>query len=78
MIYREDILSEIEAGLDNLLAEAPERLSEAARKEIKEEFVSYTQSVLDSLSSEELQSSLAHESFIKHTLAHAKRRVRQR
>lgn len=56
MIDRDDILAEIDYGLDDMLAGAPETMSEATRKNIKDEFSQYTQMVLDALSTEELQS----------------------
>ena len=78
MIYRDDIRAQIETELDNLLAGAPESLSEDARKNIKNDLLGYTQHVLDALTTEELQSARAYERFVETTLAEARVRMRRR
>jgi hypothetical protein len=75
MIDRQSIMIEIEGELDQMLANAPGRKSDAFRKEVREEFVAYSQRVLDALSSEELQSTSAYERFIETTLAQARMRL---
>ncbi len=75
MIEREDVVAAIGKELDYMLAGAPERLSEANRKEIKDEFVGYTERILDALSTEELQSESAFERFVESTLAEARMRM---
>ena len=78
MIEREDVVAEIEKELDYMLAGAPERLSKTARKEIKDEFVGYTERILDALSTEELQSESAFERFVETTLAEARMQMHMR
>ena len=39
---REDVIAELEEELDDLLADAPETLSEKARKAIREESMAHT------------------------------------
>jgi hypothetical protein len=75
MISREDILSEMKKDLDILLADAPERLSESAKRTIKNEAVGYTKRVLDALSTAELQSETAYVRFVQTTLAEARMRM---
>jgi len=75
MISREYIVSEMKKDLDDLLAEAPARLSESAKKKIKDEAISNTQRVLNALSTEELQSETAYVRFVQTTLAEARMRM---
>ena len=72
MRCREDILTEVEKELDDLLTAAPDNLSETDLKSIKEESIGYAQHVLNALSSRELQSPLALERFIETTRAQAR------
>jgi hypothetical protein len=74
MIERQDIITEIEKELDDLLAAAPEDLSEKARKAIKEESIAHTKHVLDALTIQELQSAGAYNRFLESTLAEARMR----
>ena len=78
MICRDDIISEVEKELDDLLAEASEHLSETALKAIKEESISYTKHVLDALTTQELQSAGAFNRFLESTLAEARMRMHMR
>ena len=75
MISRDDILSEIEKELEYLLAEAPEHLSEKARKAIRQESLANTRHVLDTLTAKELQSAGAFDRFLENTLAQARMRM---
>ena len=72
---REDILAEIGKELDDLLADAPEHLSESARKAIRQESIRHTKRVLDALTTRELQSAGAYERFVQSTLAEARMRM---
>lgn len=78
MICRDDIISEVEKELDDLLAEASEHLSETALKAIKEESIGYTKHVLDALTTQELQSAGAFNRFLESTLAEARMRMHER
>ena len=71
MICRDDIISEVEKELDDLLAAAPETLSETVLKAIKEESIGYTKHVLNSLTTKELQSAGAYNRFLENVLAQA-------
>ena len=71
MICRDDIISEVEKELDDLLAAAPETLSETVQKAIKEESIGYTKHVLNSLTTKELQSAGAYNRFLENVLAQA-------
>jgi hypothetical protein len=75
---RLDIIDAIEVGLDDMLADAPEYLSEAGRNEIKEEYAGYARRVVDSLSKDELASESAFERFVQTTLAEARMQMRMR
>ena len=78
MICRDDIISEVEKELDDLLASAPETLSATALKAIKEESINYTKHVLNSLTTKELQSAGAYNRFLESTLAQARLRMHMR
>ena len=78
MICRDDIISEVEKELDDLLAAAPESLSETALKAIKEESINDTKRVLDALTTQELQSAGAYNRFLESTLAQARMRMHMR
>jgi len=56
MILREDILSELEKELGDLLAHAPANVSETALKSIQAESIGYAEHVLNALTTQELQS----------------------
>ena len=55
MILREDILSEVERELDDILADAPANLSESALKSIQAESIGHAEHVLNALTTQELQ-----------------------
>jgi hypothetical protein len=78
MICRDDIISEVEKELDDLLASARESLSETALKAIKEESIGYAEHVLNALTTQELQSAGAHNRFLENTLAQARMRMHTR
>ena len=78
MISRDDILSEVEKKLDDLLAEAPEKFPESALKTIKAESLGYTKHILDALTTQELQSAGAYNRFVESTLAHARMKMHWR
>jgi hypothetical protein len=78
MICRDDIISEVEKELDDLLAAAPETLSEVALKAIKEESIGYTKHVLNALTSQELQSAGAYNRFLENVLAQTRMRMHMR
>jgi hypothetical protein len=78
MICRDDIISDVEKELDDLLAAAPETLSATALKAIKEEAIGYTKHVLNSLTTQELQSAGAYNRFLESTLAQARMRMHMR
>ena len=63
MILREDILSELEKELGDLLATAPASMSESALMTIKAESIGHTKHVLNSLTTQELQSAGAFNRF---------------
>jgi|NGEPerStandDraft_6_1074524.scaffolds.fasta_scaffold248885_3 hypothetical protein len=63
MILREDILSELEKELGDLLAAAPADLSESTLKDIKAESIGYAEHVLNALTTQELQSAGAFNRF---------------
>ena len=73
---RQDIIDAIEEGIDLLISDAPEYLSEAGRNSIKEEFTEYVRRVVESLSKDELASETAFERFMETTLAEARRQMR--
>jgi hypothetical protein len=75
MIHRDDIVAAVEQELDDLLATAPENLSEAGLKAIREESIAHSEHVLGSLSFTELQSPLALKRFIETTVAQARMRM---
>jgi hypothetical protein len=78
MTTRDEIQRQVENQLDDILAEPPEHLSEAVLKTIKEDFVGYTKHVLNSVTSQELQSPFAYDRFVESTLAHARMRLHLR
>ena len=78
MIYREDILADVQAQLTELLDNAPSPLSKASCEAIKDEFTDYTNRVLDALTTEELQSEAASRRFVQSTLAQARMRMRMK
>ena len=78
MIDRQDIISEVEKELDDLLADAPNYLSAKALKAIKEESINDTKRVLDALTTQELQSAGAYNRFLESTLAQARMRMHMR
>lgn len=78
MICRDAIISEVEKELDDLLAAAPENLSETALKAIKEDSINYTKHVLNSLTTKELQSAGAYHRFLENMLAQARMRMHER
>ena len=78
MICRDDIISEVDKELDDLLAAARETLSETSLKAIKEESIGYTKHVLNSLTTRELQSAGAYNRFLESTLAQARMRMHAR
>jgi len=75
---RQEIIAAIEQELDDMLADAPDYVSESRRKDIKEEYKAYARRVLDSLSKEELASQSAFERFVQTTLADARMRMHMR
>ena len=75
MISRAEILSETEKELDDLMAGAPEKLSETARRAIRDEAIRHTKKVLASLTNTELQSESAYERFVQSTLAEARMKI---
>lgn len=75
---RQDIIDVIDHELDDMLADAPEHLSETGRNEIREEYRGYAQRVVDSLSREELASKSAFERFVQTTLAEPRMRMHMR
>jgi hypothetical protein len=78
MILREDILSELEKELGDLLADAPANLSESALKSIQAESIGYSKHILDALTTQELQSAGAYNRFVESTLAHARMKMHWR
>jgi hypothetical protein len=78
MICRDDIISDVEKELDDLLADAPNNLSAKALKAIKEESINDTKRVLDALTTQELQSAGAYNRFLESTLAQARMRMHMR
>ena len=76
MISRDDIISEVEKELDDLLATAPDNLSAEVLKAIKEESINDTKRVLEALTTQELQSAGAYNRFLESTLAQARMRSR--
>ena len=78
MTSREDILSELEKELDDLMADAPNNLSESARKAIRQESIRHTKRVLDALTTRELQSAGAYNRFLTNNLAQARMRMHER
>lgn len=75
---REDIISEIERELDDVLAEAPESMSAVSTNEVKEELVGYAQRVLGALTVHELQNEPALQRFVETTVAQAPMRLHMR
>jgi hypothetical protein len=75
MIERQDIITELEKELGNLLADAPANLSESALKSIQAESIGYAEHVLNALTTQELQSAGAFNRFVESTLAHARMRM---
>jgi hypothetical protein len=75
---RREILATIEQDLDDVLADAPEYVSESERKGIKDEYTAYAKRVVDSLSKDELASQSAFERFVQTTLAEARMQMRMR
>jgi hypothetical protein len=78
MILREDILSELEKELGDLLADAPANLSESALTSIQAESIGYAEHVLNALTIQEFQSAGAYYRFLENTLAHARMRMHWR
>ena len=78
MILREDILSELEKELGDLLADAPANLSESALKSIHVESISYAEHVLNALTTQNLQNAGAFNRFVESTLAHARMKMHWR
>jgi hypothetical protein len=78
MTLREDILSEVEKELGDLLAYAPTNLSESALKSIQAESISYAEHVLNALTTQDLQNAGAFNRFVESTLAHARMRMHMR
>jgi hypothetical protein len=78
MISRDDILSEMEKELDELLTDAPANSSPKILKAIKEESINDTKRVLDALTTQELQSAGAYNRFLESTLAQARMRMHMR
>ena len=75
MIERQDIITELEKELGNLLADAPANLSESALKSIQAESIGYAEHVLNALTTQELQGAGAFNRFVESTLAHARMRM---
>jgi len=67
----------IEQEIDDLLAEAPEALSEDGRKAIRDECLEYANRVLDALSSDELANLLRLDDFIVSLKAQATMRIHE-
>ena len=78
MILREDILSELEKELGDLLATAPASMSESALMTIKAESIGYAEHVLNALTTQDLQNAGAFNRFVESTLAHARMRMHMR
>lgn len=75
---RQEIIDAIEQELDDMLADAPERLSESGRTSIRGEYSAYAKRVVDSLSKDELASQNAFERFVQTTLAEARMQMHMR
>ena len=75
-ISRQEVLTDLEEQLDEMLSDAPETVSESTRKAIKDEALAYARRVLGSLSSAELRSETARQRFMITTLRDAERRMR--
>jgi hypothetical protein len=78
MISRDEILSEVEKELDDLLVASPANLSESTLKSIKAESIGYATHVLDSLTIQELQSAGAFNRFLENMLAQTRMRMHLR
>jgi len=78
MILREDILSELEKELDDLLANAPANLSESALKSIQAKSIGHAEHVFNALTTEELQSAGGFNRFVESTLALARMKMHLR
>jgi hypothetical protein len=78
MIERQDIITEIEKELGDLLADAPANLSESALKSIQAESIGHAEHVLNALTTQELQSAGAFNRFVESTLAQARMRMHLR
>jgi hypothetical protein len=78
MILRDDILSELEKELGDLLADAPADLPESALKSIQAESIGHAEQVLNALTTQELQSAGAFNRFVESTLAQARMRMHLR
>jgi hypothetical protein len=59
VIFREDILSDLEKELGDLLADAPANLSESALKSIQAGSIGHAEQVLKALTTQELQTGVA-------------------
>ena len=70
-------MSAVEQHIDNLVADAPEELSEDRSNSIRVEFLDYARRVLDALSSEELANLSCLEGFIVSLKAHARMKFHQ-
>jgi hypothetical protein len=75
---RKEIVKQVEKELEEMLATAPENVSESTRKEIKEECIAYAQRVVDACSKAELASEVALDRFLQSTIAHARLQMHMR
>ena len=75
LCWREDVISEIEYQLDEMLSEVRAHFSKAPRKDIRNEFALSTTRLLTSLSAEQLHSLEALESSAETTVASARMRL---
>ena len=78
MTQRNDIVGEIEKELDDLLAEAPEHLSESTLKSLRDEFVAFIYHVLNALTTQKLQSAGAYNRFLENLRAEARMKMHER
>jgi hypothetical protein len=70
---REEILNQITEVVDEALADAPEKVSETAKKQTREEIVAYSRRVIDSCSAAELRSERALERFLETAVEQVRR-----
>lgn len=78
MIQRDDILAAVGQELDDVLAgAAPEHLSEAGLKSIRESALAYASHVLAALTTQEMQSAGAYDRFLENVLAETRMRMHE-